>query len=96
MSKYTVNQLLVLLKEIRSRVCDLKRLRCQVAVKTTSFYGERETKEVEPQYDVKVLDKKITELENFLFTADAAIKQSNAVTTVDVEVDVQKLLEPLD
>ena len=93
----TINQLLVLMKEIRSRVGDLRGLRSQTATKTTSYFGDRETKEIEPQYDVKALDKKITFLENWLFTADAAIKQTNATTEVQgVVTDVAKLVEPLE
>ena len=92
----TVNQILVLMKEVRIRVNDLRELRSQVSTKTTSYFGERETKEVEPQYDVKALDKKITELETWLFKADAAIKQSNAATQVDVEANVDELLKPIE
>ena len=50
---------------------------------------------IEPQFDVKAVDKKVTELELVLFKMDAAIKQSNALTYIDLEVDVDKLLEPL-
>lgn len=93
----TINQLLVLIKEIRNRANDLKSLRSQVSVRTTSFFGDRETKEIEPQYDVKTLDKKIVFLENWLFQADAAIKQVNAITEVtNLVTDVEKLLEPIE
>ncbi len=96
MDNLTINQLLVLMKEVRNRLNDLRNLRTQVAVKTTSFYGDRETKEIEPQYDVKILDKKITKLETWLFKADAAIKQANAITKVEVEVNVDELLSPIE
>lgn len=92
----TVNQLLVLMKEVRSRLSDLRSLRSSCAVSETRFYGDTQRTEREPHYDVKVIDKKITELETWLFKADAAIKQSNAVTQVDVEVNVDELLKPIE
>jgi hypothetical protein len=98
-NQLTINQLLVLMKEVRSRVNDLRAIRSSSAVIERNFYGigERETrKETEPQYNVKAVDKKITSLENWLFKADSAIKQANAVTRVDVEVDVDSLLAPLE
>ena len=91
----TVNEILVLQKAVRERVNELKGLRNQVSTKERFFGMREETKIIEPQYNVKEVDKKITELEMFLFKADAAIKQSNAVTQVNVEANIDKLLEPL-
>jgi hypothetical protein len=54
-----------------------------------------ENKVVEPQYDVKAVDKKIVELELFLFKADAAVKQANATTQINIEANVDMLLAPL-
>jgi hypothetical protein len=53
-------------------------------------------KVVEPKYDVKLVDKKITQLETFLFHSDAAIKDSNATTTVEIDYDADKLLSPIE
>jgi len=89
----TVNELLSLMKILRARVGSLSSLREEVSTKDIWMVDEK--KVVEPQYDVKAVDRKITELETFLFKADAAIKQSNAVTHVTITVDVEKLLEPL-
>ena len=98
MQKLTVNQLLVLCKEIRNRLNDLRGLRNSVSTRERTYFGvnQENRKEVEPQYDFKAVDKKVTELENWLFKADAAIKQSNAMTVVDVDVDVDTLLAPLE
>jgi len=92
----TVNELLVLQKEVRSRVNDLKHLRSQVSTTDRTYFGDTQRKEIEPQYDVKLVDKKITELETWLFKADSAVKQSNAMTQVKVEADVDKLLAHLE
>ena len=92
----TVNQILVLMKTVRERVNGLKTLRTQVSTKTT-WYGEKEKVE-EPQYNIKAVDKKITELETWLFKADSAIKQSNAVVNVNIDsqLTVDDLLKPLE
>ena len=92
----TINELLVLMKVIRERLNELKSLRNQVSTKEHYMYGETSKKIVEPQYDVKLVDKKITELENFLYLADSSIKASNAVTKVNLTVDVDSLLKPLE
>lgn len=89
----TVNELLVVEKIARERLKDLKELRIEVASKKR-FYGEKESV-TEPQYDVKLVDKKVTEIQNFLMIADQKVKQSNAVTNIEFSPDVDKLLSPL-
>jgi len=95
----TVNEAMVLMKAIRERVGDLKNIRMNTTVKskTRRGFGENQyEEETEPQYDVKAVDRRITELQNWLFIADAAIKQANARTEIKVEADVEKLLAPLE
>lgn len=93
MSKMTVNAAMVMAKAIRGRLGELSSLRSQCATKDT-FFGTKE-KVVEPMYDMKVLDKKCVELENFLMDVDMKIKQSNAVTEIEVESDAKVLFAPL-
>ena len=58
--------------------------------------GENMREEItEPKYDIKEVDKKIVELETFLFRADAAVKHANATTSISLNADVEKLLSPL-
>ena len=90
----TVNELMVIQKAIRERVSDLKALREKTS--TTERYYSASEKVVEPEYSVKLLDKKVTELQNFLLKADSVIKQNNAKTDVDFTVDVEVLLQPLE
>lgn len=92
----TINELLCLIKAVRDRLSSLKGIRGQVTTSTVSFYGDTQRKEVTPQYDVKAVDKKIVELETWLFKADAAIKQANAITKVDIDADVEKLLASVE
>lgn len=93
----TVNEAISLQKAVRGRVQELKSLRSEVAAsKETNWYGERDkTEKVEPQFDVKVVDAKIVEIELFLYKIDAAIKQSNAATEINVDANLESLLAPL-
>lgn len=90
----TINEVFVAMKVVRERITDLKALRGQIAVKET-FYGTKE-KTSEPLYDIKKADKKIVELQNWLNVTDAKIKMSNAVTQIDVELNMDDLLSPLE
>lgn len=90
----SINELLVLQKAIRGRMGQLQALQTSCAKKET-FFGRDENKVVEPQYDVKSVDKKIVELQNFIYKADALVKQSNAVTRVEIECNIDELLAPL-
>jgi hypothetical protein len=96
--KLTINELMALMKTVRERVNSLKPMRQSVAMQEKNYWkvsGEIESVN-QPQYDVKKVDKKIMELENFLFRADAKIKTTNARTRVDFDVDIEELLKPLE
>ena len=95
MSKISINEALALTKAVRERVNELKGVRTSVSTKDRWFNAGIENKVSEPQYDVKAVDKKITELELFLFKVDAAVKQSNAFTKLDMNVNIDELLAPL-
>lgn len=90
----TINETLVIMKAVRERISDLKSLRSDVA-KKERFYGAAE-KTIEPQYKVQVVDKKIVQLQNWLYSADAKIKEANALTMVNIDVDLNDLLKPLE
>lgn len=96
MGKMTINEALSLTTIVKRRVSELQSLRSEVStVKTSSYFEPKKEEKIEPQYDVKAVDKKITELETFLFKADSKIKQANAKTEIEIETEVDKLLEPL-
>lgn len=99
--KITVNSAMILQKTVKERVAELRALRSQTATeKTTTYWHESASRqpveEIKVKYDIRLLDKKITTLENFLFRLDSAIKQSNAKTEIEVEYDLEALLAPLD
>ena len=96
----TISEGMVLQRTINQRKNDLHSIRNNNLVKTRTwnYLGDGQPKErveVEPQYDPKMVDAKIVELETFLFKLDAAIKRANAKATIGIEVDVDKLLEPI-
>jgi hypothetical protein len=91
----TVNESMVLMKIVRGRLGELSSLRQANSSRETSYYGS-DKKVIEPMYDVKALDKKCTELENFLLIVETKIKQSNAITKIKVDAaDVSELLAPI-
>jgi len=96
----TISEGMVLQKALRGRVSELTSIRNSNIVSTRRwdmYEGgkEKERTEIEPKYDPKVVDAKITEIEIFLYKLDAAIKQANALTEIDIKADVDKLLEPI-
>ena len=96
----TINEAMVLLRTIRERISSLSSIRNANATRTRTFsyLGGGEPKEqitVEPQYDPKAVDAKIVELEGMLFKIDTAIKRANAKTEIGIEVDIDKILEPI-
>ncbi len=93
MAKHTINELLVLSKAVRERINNLKSLQENVS-KKERYFGATE-KVVEPQYDVRLVDKKIVELQRFLLKVDTSIKKSNAITEVDIDFSADELLAPL-
>jgi hypothetical protein len=93
--KITINQALVLGKTIRQRLGELQSLRNSVANKEVRWMNATERTETTPQYDIKDLDRRVVELENFIYSLDSSIKQSNATTIVEIDADVKALLAPL-
>lgn len=99
MKSKTINEWLVIKKVLSERKNDLKNIRTQTAVKTKTMqrYGDNSTEETtEPQYDTKAIDRRVTEIQNADLAIDAAIKQSNAKVELAINVDVEKLLSPME
>lgn len=82
------------MKAVQARIGELSSLRSEVSGIKRFFATE--TKVVEPAYDVKKVDQKIAMLRQWLYRADSAVKQSNAVTQVEVKGDVDLLLSPIE
>ena len=89
----TINEALTLIKAIRKRISSLETLRESVSNKTTYFSAQE--KLVEPQDDVKGVDKKIMELEQIMFSLDIAIKKQNVIAEIDFSYETETILESL-
>lgn len=91
----TINEALQLVKATKQRIKSLEELRDKVSTKER-FYVSAD-KQVEPMYSVQAVDVKLTKLQELLFNLESAIKQSNAVTYIDIDVfvDVSIIFEPL-
>ena len=88
----TINEAMVKMKVLKGRLGELSHLRSESATRET---WREPNKIVEPVYDMKELDRKCTDIENALLEIETAIKQSNALTKIEVEADIKSLLAPL-
>ena len=95
----SINEWMVVKKMLSERRGDLKALRQSTAVKSlvSQRYGDTvtETKN-EPQYDTKLIDRRIVEMQNADMVIDAAIKQTNATVKIELALDVDQLLSPME
>lgn len=91
----TISKLLSLQKIIKGRLNELKQLRSESSTIEKTYFGKDDLKEKIPQYDVKKIDEKIVQLERFLLDSDFAVKDSNATTKVDMELDIDGLLSSI-
>lgn len=93
MTTFTINSLLAMQKAFHSRIMQLN----EVKNRSTHRYIFEETKRTEePVYDVKVVDKMITRLNNALFLIDSKIKESNAKVSIEVNFDYDELMKEID
>lgn len=90
----SVNEWLSLESALKRRLSSLQGMR-NTASNRIHHYGE-ENRVEEPTYDVKKVDAMCVELENALFLISSSIKQSNAVTTVSLDIDYANLMRPIE
>ena len=95
----SVNEWMVIRKVLAERKMDLKRLREASAVdqKVVHTIGEKVTESTNTaKYDVRVLDRRIVEMQNADLAIESAIKQSNATVRLDLAVDADAMLSPVE
>jgi hypothetical protein len=90
--QHTINLLLAMEKSLRERLSQLNELKTQSA--RTTYYGD--DRKEEPTYDIKKVDKKVTRINKALFEINHKIKESNAKTTVSVDVNYDDLVSELE
>jgi len=84
MAELTVSEGLTTLKMLKARHAELVALRDKNAEKETRFYGASadRTKEIEPVYDVRELDRLVSSVAKELRLLETAIKRSNVRTVL--------------
>lgn len=93
MTSYTINTLLCLQKNLKARLVQLKEIENQSTKKTHWM----ETDKVEtPTYDIKLVDKKVVKLNRALFDIDMKLKEVNAMTKLELDLDYDDLMAALD
>jgi len=91
--KETISGLLSMQKILLQRRNQLNELKNEVS-KRTMWHEPNKTDE--PVYDIKMVDKKITKINMALFKIDKAVKQSNATTNVEINIDFDSLISELE
>lgn len=92
MQRITVNYLLAMEKSLRERLSQLNELKVQSSRRTIFEDAKRE----EPTYDIKLVDRKLTAINKALFEINHKIKESNARTVVETDINYDSLVSELE
>lgn len=91
----TVNKLIAMEKSLRERLGQLNEVK-NASVKETHWSGKDDNKVEKPTYDIKLVDKKIVQINRALFDINHTIKTSNAMTNVEVDFSYEDLVSAID
>jgi hypothetical protein len=93
MAKVSVNRLLAMEKSLRERLGQLNELKNDAK---REFHWVKEDKTEKPTYDIKKVDKKIVQINKALFEINHRIKECNASTMLEVDVDYNSLVSEIE
>lgn len=91
----TINESLVLIKNARERINDLKDIRSQVYKKERFYMADAMEKVIEPQFDVAEVDSKVVTLQRFILDLEQKVKVSNSTTKIEFEGDLAELFSSI-
>ena len=91
MAAQTINALLCMQKALKTRREQLNEVKNSSTSRTRYFDSGDVTRQDEPTYDIKAVDKKIVNINNALWKIDQKIKESNAKTTIEIDIDYDSL-----
>ena len=91
----TVNGALCAQKALVQRRTQLNEVK-NASTQREYFLDDGNKTSKEPTYDIKQVDKKIVAINNALFKMDQAIKESNAKIQIDLNIDLDALMSPLE
>jgi hypothetical protein len=93
MKPVTVNYLLAMEKSLRERLSQLNELK--IASSKRTYWSESDKVE-EPTYPIKQIDSKITSINKALFEINHKVKESNAKTTIEIDIDYNTLVSEIE
>jgi len=90
----SVNGWLSMKNSLQARLEEVKGMKCSAMATTIQRYDGKEV-ETKPVYDVKLIDKKCSQLTTALFLIDRGIKDANAKNQLELSVDYDDLVAPI-
>lgn len=94
MTRLTVNSAIELTTTLRARLTDMIQLRDRNTSDTEESWGEKTTKKT-VLFDPSVCDQRVVDIQNAIRNLSCAIKESNARTAIEVDVDEKALLSAI-
>jgi len=91
----SINAWLSMKNSLTSRLAEVKSMKSDASTRTITNYQGKEER-TEPTYDIKQIDKKCAQITTALFKIDRAIKETNASTKVELDVDYDALVSPIE
>lgn len=91
----SVNGWLSMKNSLQSRLEEVKGMKGSAMASTTTRYDGKEV-ETKPVYNVKDIDRKCSQITTALFLIDRGIKDANAKNTLDLKIDYDSLVAPIE
>ena len=91
----SISYLLSMQTALNQRRNQLKELRDSNTTRTYRFMAADQKETTEPTYDIKRVDKMLADINKALFKLDHKIKEANAKTTIEVDVDFDSLMSEI-
>ena len=93
MGQVTINYLLAMEKSLRERLGQLNDLKRESSHR---IIWADNNKTEEPTYPIKEVDRKITSINKALFQINHKVKESNAKTTIETDIDYNILVSEIE
>lgn len=91
----SVNGWLSMKGSLQARLQEVKSMKDGAQAVTTTRYDGKEV-ETKPVYDIKTIDKKCSQITTALFLIDRGIKDANAKNMLDLPVNYEDLVAPIE
>ena len=74
----------------------LNELKNQATTRTHRWMANNDKETTEPTYDIKKVDKKLSDINKALFHLDSEIKSANARTNIEVDINFDALMSEIE